>query len=72
MKRALDLTIQELFTYLVPVFFNVNSSTFRKAYAATKPVRDNIKIKLFIVGDEWLDNEGCDGSFASAHLHLLM
>ena len=54
-------------THLVPVLF-VDSSTFR--ISLLSDLQDNIKVKLFIVRDEWLNNEDCDGTFASAHLHL--
>jgi len=55
---------------LVPVLLDVNSSTLRKANAAAKSIRDNIKIELFIVWDKWFNNECCYGSFASTHLYL--
>lgn len=58
-------------TYLVPVLLDVNPSTLRKANAAAKPIRNNVEIKLLIVWDKGLNNESCDGSFASTHLHLL-
>nr|GMD95774.1 hypothetical protein Iba_chr15aCG15570 [Ipomoea batatas] len=57
--------------YLVPVLFDFNSSTFRKAYATSKPLRDNVKVKLLVVWDKGLNNESCDGTFASTHLNLI-
>jgi len=63
---------KSLTKYLVPVLLDLNSSTLRKAYAATKPIRDNIEIILLIVWNKWFNYECCYGSFASTHLYLHM
>lgn len=56
--------------YLIPVLFNFNSSTLRKAQAVPKSLRDDVEVKLFVVRDERLNDECGYRSSTSAHLNL--
>jgi len=56
--------------YLIPILFNIDSSTFWKAYTVPKSVRDNVKVILFIMRDERFNNESCYRSLASTHFNL--
>lgn len=56
--------------YFIPVLFNFNTPTFRKANGASKPFRDYREVIFLVMGNKGLNNECSYRCLATAHLNL--
>ena len=56
--------------YLIPILFDLNTSAFREANSATKPLRNYRKVILLIMRNKGFDNESRYWCLATTHLNL--
>ena len=56
--------------YLIPILFDLNTSAFREANSATKPLGNYRKVILLIMRNKGFDNESRYWCLATTHLNL--